>query len=191
MAIQELHSLGGVIRARRKELGWTQEELAERISALDEYVRQSDISRIERGEIMLPRRQRLARIASALNLPLGELLALSGWAGAESHFDGSIDWRTVTGSAFQPVASEAFRVLADDSSHLAQDERTVAVAVTVSRQHPPDTAKLGVTLDHFLTLSNTLRQRARELTAAREALSETRRLLPRSGQESDELNASA
>ena len=79
-------ALGAVIKARRIELGWTQEELAEQISADGEYVRQSEISRIENGKIALPRRERLERLAQVLELPMGELLARSGWAGAESHF---------------------------------------------------------------------------------------------------------
>ena len=49
-------------------------------------MRQSDISRIERGKVGLPRRARLARIAAALELPLGELLARSGWVGADTVF---------------------------------------------------------------------------------------------------------
>lgn len=73
-------TLGQVIRDRRRELGWTQEGLAARV---DHGVAQSDVSRLERGKIMLPRRQRLERIAAALELPLGVLLARSGWAGAE------------------------------------------------------------------------------------------------------------
>lgn len=85
--MSERSTLGVVIRRRRLELGWTQEELAERISADGEYVRQSEISRIENGKIDLPRRERLARIAAVLDLPLGELLSRSGWAEANQHFD--------------------------------------------------------------------------------------------------------
>ena len=47
---------------------------------------QSDVSRLERGKVARPRRDRLARIAQALGLPLGELLARSDWAGAEAEF---------------------------------------------------------------------------------------------------------
>src|SRR5687767_2142637 len=79
-------ALGAVIKARRIELGWTQETLAARISADGEYVRQSEISRIESGKIALPRRERLERIALTLELPLGELLARSGWSGARESF---------------------------------------------------------------------------------------------------------
>lgn len=82
----ECISLGALIRQRRLELGWTQEELAGRISTDDEYVRQSEISRIESGRTELPRRERLHRLGEVLGLPLGELLARSGWAGADLHF---------------------------------------------------------------------------------------------------------
>src|SRR5688572_24178143 len=75
-------TLGGAIRRRRAELGWTQEQLAARISAEGEYVRQSEVSRLERDRVGLPRRARLERIAAALGLSLGELLARSGWAEA-------------------------------------------------------------------------------------------------------------
>lgn len=81
-------TMGSAIRTRREELGLTQEELAARIGG---GIRQSEISRLERGRVTLPRRARLEAIAAALNLPVGELLARSGWAGA--------------GDAFGPVAA--------------------------------------------------------------------------------------
>lgn len=78
------HSLGAVIRARRHELGWTQEELAERVIVQgDDAFRQSDVSRLERGKVGLPHRDRLGHIAAVLGLSPGELLARSGWAGAD------------------------------------------------------------------------------------------------------------
>lgn len=73
-------TLGAAIRARRIELGWTQEELAERIGG---GVRQADVSRLERDRITLPRRERLEAMANALGVTAGELLARSGWAGAD------------------------------------------------------------------------------------------------------------
>ena len=73
-------TLGTLIRRRRLEQGWTQEQLAERISAEGEYVRQSEISRIESGRVGLPRYARLERIAAALGLSVGELLTSSTWA---------------------------------------------------------------------------------------------------------------
>jgi len=63
------------------ELNLTQEELAERVG---EGVRQSEISRLERNRVTLPRRQRMEEIAEALDIPIGLLLARSGWAGAET-----------------------------------------------------------------------------------------------------------
>jgi transcriptional regulator with XRE-family HTH domain len=175
MESQELRSLGGVVRARRKELGWTQEELAERISALDEYVRQSDISRIERGEITLPRRQRLERIAAALELSLGELLALSGWTGADLHF----------------ADPHATSIRAGDAG--VEDRLASSGADTFDgiRQATLPVAKLGATFDRFQTLTDALRQRANELAAARAALNATRERSPRLQQATDELSATA
>jgi CheY-like chemotaxis protein/transcriptional regulator with XRE-family HTH domain len=80
-------TLGEAIKTRRQELGWSQEELAARVVASgDAAFRQSDVSRLERGRVGLPHRVRLARIAGALGLSAGELLARSGWAGAAASF---------------------------------------------------------------------------------------------------------
>lgn len=76
-------TLGEAVRFRRCQLGLTQEQLAERIG---DGVRQAEISRLETGRVALPRRERLARIAAALDLSLGELLVRSGWDGAEAAF---------------------------------------------------------------------------------------------------------
>lgn len=73
-------TLGKFIRQRRTELGMTQEELAEKVG---DNARQADISRIENDHVALPRRSRLSAIAAALDLPIGTLLARSGWEGAE------------------------------------------------------------------------------------------------------------
>lgn len=150
----EPRTLGCVIRRRRLELGWTQEQLAERISAEDEYIRQSDISRIERGDIALPRRARLERIAAALDLPLGELLARSGWADAEACF-----------------ASES----AADGDEGPTRPAAGAPLVTANRRTGRDTlVKIEPTIDRFQTLSDSLRDRARELGEVRAALARTR-----------------
>jgi transcriptional regulator with XRE-family HTH domain len=75
-------TLGEAIRARRRELGWSQEELAHRmIDHGDVTFRQSDVSRLERGKVDLPHRDRLEHMATVLGLSLGELLARSGWSG--------------------------------------------------------------------------------------------------------------
>jgi len=83
----EARTLGEALRRRRLELGWTQELLAARVADLGGDLRQSDVSRLERGKVGLPRRERLTRIAAALDLSLGELLARSGWAGADDAFE--------------------------------------------------------------------------------------------------------
>jgi transcriptional regulator with XRE-family HTH domain len=78
-----------VIKARRQELGLTQEDLALRVCNLGDELRQSDISRMEHGKITLPRYQRMSRLAAALELSLGDLLGRAGWGGAQSaNWDG-------------------------------------------------------------------------------------------------------
>jgi transcriptional regulator with XRE-family HTH domain len=80
-------SLGATIKRRRRELGWSQEEFAARVASRGDWAfRQCDVSRLERGKVLLPHRERLTQIAAVLELPLGELLARSGWAGAETLF---------------------------------------------------------------------------------------------------------
>lgn len=63
--------LGANISERRKKLGWTQAELAERIGVDTETV-----SRFERGS-NLPSIQRLEKLADALKIPLHLLIAAS------------------------------------------------------------------------------------------------------------------
>jgi transcriptional regulator with XRE-family HTH domain len=101
-------SLGMTIRNRRLELGLTQEQLAERISTGGEYIRQSEISRIESGAVGLPRRARLERIALALDVPLGELLARSGWTNADVYLPPSapVAVHTETSSAASAIDTE-------------------------------------------------------------------------------------
>ncbi len=62
-------NLGKRVAARRKSLGWTQDELAERMS-----VDAETISRFERGA-HLPSLPTLERLANALRLEIGELLS--------------------------------------------------------------------------------------------------------------------
>ena len=80
-------SLGTAILQRRMELGLTQAALAERVATCGDWgFRQSDISRLERGIVTLPHFTRMRSLATALELPVGELLAKSGWTGAEEAF---------------------------------------------------------------------------------------------------------
>lgn len=80
-------SLGTAILQRRMELGLTQTALAERVATCGDWgFRQSDISRLERGIVTLPHYPRMRSLAAALEVPVGELLAKSGWTGAEGAF---------------------------------------------------------------------------------------------------------
>ncbi|MEZ4520290.1 MAG: helix-turn-helix domain-containing protein [Thermomicrobiales bacterium] len=73
-------SLGRAIRDRRAELGLTQEALADRMAELgDDAMRQSDVSRLEIGQIQMPRLPRLEILARALELDIGMLLVSAGW----------------------------------------------------------------------------------------------------------------
>jgi transcriptional regulator with XRE-family HTH domain len=84
MRIRTARSLGDTIKARRKEFGWSQAEFAERVATHGDWTfGQSDVSRLERGNVSLPRRERLVHIAAVLGYPLGELLVRSGWVGAD------------------------------------------------------------------------------------------------------------
>ncbi len=64
-------TVGEKIKARRKELGWLQEDLAVKAG-----LGTGTISRLE-GHGLLPRADRLAAIAAALDLSLDELMAAS------------------------------------------------------------------------------------------------------------------
>ena len=64
--------LGGNLSERRKQIGWTQEMVAERVG-----VDAETISRIERGA-HLPSLPTLERLAVALQCPAGDLLSTEG-----------------------------------------------------------------------------------------------------------------
>lgn len=66
--------LGERLKALRKSRGWTQENLAE-VSGLT----RSHISRLERGDIELPSRARLLRLADALGTTADDLLTAAGY----------------------------------------------------------------------------------------------------------------
>ena len=74
--------LGNYVRERRQDLELSQEQLAERVGGA---YSQSDISRLERGQIELPRLGTISRLAAALEVPVGNLLIASGWFD-EGHF---------------------------------------------------------------------------------------------------------
>jgi transcriptional regulator with XRE-family HTH domain len=69
-------AFGDYIRERRKDLGLSQEQLAARVGGA---CSQSDISRIERGLVQLPRMTTLVSLAASLEVSVGDLLIASGW----------------------------------------------------------------------------------------------------------------
>jgi transcriptional regulator with XRE-family HTH domain len=135
-------TLGAFIRRRRLELGLTQEALAEMIGG---GVRQAEISRLEHDRVMLPRRHRLEQIATALDVPLGELLVRSGWTGA-----GEID--TLDGD--QQVEIEELRAMNEELQSRAERlESTVGVLATSnvalrSQIAGAETESLSQVVDH-------------------------------------------
>lgn len=119
----EQSSLGQVVRNRRLALDWSQEELADRISIVGDVVRQSEISRLELGKVTLPRRPRLERIAAVLGVPIGELLARSGWFGADAALSADPPPTTLASVPARPIAPHDFgpeRARADATSHEAE-----------------------------------------------------------------------
>lgn len=69
-----LRRFGKLIAERRKDLDMTQDELAQRVGWSQER-----ISTIERGRYGLPSLPSLARLAVAVDLPLGEVLEAAGF----------------------------------------------------------------------------------------------------------------
>lgn len=73
----DLETLGRVIRERRRELGLTQTQLAERLGWVQERV-----STLENAKYGLPSLPALVRLSEELTLSLGTLLDAAGFAGA-------------------------------------------------------------------------------------------------------------
>ena len=133
----EFRTLGEAIRARRLELGWSQEQLAARINDAGDDCHQSDVSRLERGKVGLPRRARLERIAVALDLPLGELLARSGWANAEVAFKETFSPAPVQSerpsAAANATSLSARAPVGHQAAGTPRDRTTDLTAVSVTR----------------------------------------------------------
>jgi transcriptional regulator with XRE-family HTH domain len=167
----ERFSLGAVIRQRRLELGWTQEELAQRISTDDEYVRQSEISRIENGKVELPRRERLLRLAEVLELPAGELLARSGWAEAGRYF--STPTRQNNGDIVVETVQPA--TLPEPVPDVSEEQ---PLFIQRSRQHLA--AYVPDAMAEFRRALALLRSESDRLQRNRDAVAETERLFRQS-----------
>jgi transcriptional regulator with XRE-family HTH domain len=126
----ESRSLGDAIRLRRLELGMSQEELAERIGP---DVRQSDVSRLERGKILFPRLERLNQIAAALGMSIGALLIEAGWFTDEesANFTSATSHEPQPQSSIvvaddEPISLEAIVALLEDSGYLATTAYDIA-----------------------------------------------------------------
>jgi transcriptional regulator with XRE-family HTH domain len=113
-------TLGQFIGSRRRALGLTQEDLAERIGG---GVQQSEVSRLETDRVLLPRRLRLEQIARALEVPLGELLLRSGWVGAEA-----IESRSDDALAMDELRLRNAQLEAQSEQHQAETDRLEAQA---------------------------------------------------------------
>ncbi len=138
----ESRSLGDAIRLRRLELGMSQEELAERIGP---DVRQSDVSRLERGKILFPRLERLNQIANALGMSIGALLIEAGWftddesanliPPTDVHDKSEI---AIVVADDEPISLEAIAALLEDSGYTAAtayDVPSLMHAVDASSPH--------------------------------------------------------
>lgn len=137
----ESRSLGDAIRLRRLELGMSQEELAERIGP---DVRQSDVSRLERGKILFPRLERLNQIAAALGMSIGALLIEAGWftddesanfSSASNHV--AKTETTIVVADDEPISLEAIVALLEDSGFTTETAYDIeSLEETFGTTHP-------------------------------------------------------
>jgi transcriptional regulator with XRE-family HTH domain len=67
--MERLEHVGETIRQHRRQLGMTQEELAQRSG-----IAPTSIVRLERGEVRAPRLSTLQQLAGALQIPVAELV---------------------------------------------------------------------------------------------------------------------
>lgn len=72
-------NLGDIISARRIELGFSQEQVAERVNMSQEWV-----TKVERGRIKRPRIPSLIAIADTLNLNADDLVVAAGYVRSSS-----------------------------------------------------------------------------------------------------------
>jgi transcriptional regulator with XRE-family HTH domain len=66
---QEIVPIGDTVRRLRRDRGWTQAQLADKVG-----VTQSAISRLEKGETIDPGQELVARIAEAFTVPIAEVI---------------------------------------------------------------------------------------------------------------------
>lgn len=82
----DLLPLGNAVRDAREAKGWTQEELAHRVG-----VSRATMSLLESAQIKWPKVAMLQAIATALDVPVGGLLALAGVEPSQA-IPGQLHW---------------------------------------------------------------------------------------------------
>lgn len=146
----ESRSLGEAIRLRRLELGLSQEELAERIG---DDVRQSDVSRLERGKILFPRLERLNQIAAALGMSIGSLLIEAGWFEDDDSVHVAAAERQSNGPAVpilvaddEPISLDAIVALLDDYGYSAATAYDLPALLEALEESPPEIVIVDIAL---------------------------------------------
>lgn len=160
-------AFGVVIQARRRERGWSQERLAREVAAQgDRTIRQSDISRMERNQVQLPRTARLQHLAAALDLTTLQLLALAGWGGAAA---------AVAEVASLQVAAEP--PLAADALAGAPCEVQIDIKTIILDRLAPWPIEIPELSTEAMALEETRIRLRAALTRARETRAESQNLL--------------
>lgn len=128
----------------------SQEELAEQIGP---DVRQSDVSRLERGKILFPRLERLNQIASALGMSIGALLIEAGWFSDDESANLSASSRSESRSESsiviaddEPISLEAIAALLEDSGHIASTAYDVPSLMEIIESSAPSIVIVDVAL---------------------------------------------
>lgn len=143
----------------------SQEELAERIGP---DVRQSDVSRLERGKILFPRLERLNQIATALGMSIGALLIEAGWFSDEESANLSASSRTeihnetsIVIADDEPISLEAIAALLEDSGLVASTAYDVPSLMETIESSAPSIVIVDVALPglHPVTLVDALSAR--------------------------------
>ncbi len=99
-------SLGRRVRELRQSHGWTQEALAERAN-----VAQTFVSQVETGRIERPSYEYLRRLASALGVPVDNLMAAAGLLEVAGEEPRTADDALIAVLEMRPVLGEQVRAL--------------------------------------------------------------------------------
>jgi transcriptional regulator with XRE-family HTH domain len=146
----ESRSLGEAIRLRRLELGMSQEELAERIGP---DVRQSDVSRLERGKVLFPRLERLNQISAALGMSIGSLLIEAGWFTDDETSQVELGGRPpvqervpILVADDEPISLDAIAALLSDYGYAAVTAYDLPSLIEALEQTPPEIVIVDIAL---------------------------------------------